>query len=330
MTQVRPVDRPRVSFVLPSYNEEANIDRALAHTLQAARKMCSEFEIVVVDDGSTDRTADLVRGAGVREPAIKLLHHCTNRGYGEALRSGFAAAQYDYVFFTDADNQFDLNEIELLLAWTDRADVVAGYRKVRRDPFMRRLNGWGWNRIVRWLFYVPVRDIDCAFKLFRRDVLEQIEIESRGAMINTEIMVKLARNGCTIVEVGVTHFPRTSGVPQGAKLRVIARAMREVKRMYPHLNTLSPTPPATSRESGHNGSSSTRLPAPELTTSQKRRGPRTKERSAKPRLVQAKGRANGSNGSRRREPVMTSRFEEIGTVALRAQGDEISEAGTQG
>ncbi|MGH9205235.1 MAG: glycosyltransferase family 2 protein, partial [Acidimicrobiales bacterium] len=163
----------------------------------------------------------------------------------------FCAARLDYVFFTDADNQFDIEELALLLAWVDRADVVAGFRKVRHAPFMRRLNAWGWNRLVRLLFYVPVRDIDCAFKLFRRTVLERIDIESRGAMINTEIMVKLARGGSAIVEVGVTHFPRTAGSPQGAKLRVIARAMREARKMYPGLSKLVPSVPEPA-VNGHN------------------------------------------------------------------------------
>jgi glycosyltransferase involved in cell wall biosynthesis len=225
---------------LPSYNEEANIERAIDQTRAVAERVCSQWEILVVDDGSKDRTAEIVRGASAIDPSIKLVSHSCNRGYGEALRSGFAAAQFDFVFFTDADNQFDMNDFELLVAWADRADVVAGYRKVRRDTFMRQVNAWGWNRLVRMLFYVPVRDIDCAFKLIRREALEQIDIESRGAMINTEIMVKLARNGCLIIEVGVNHFPRTAGAPQGAKLRVIARALREVKKMYPHLSGLAP------------------------------------------------------------------------------------------
>jgi GT2 family glycosyltransferase len=235
---------PQVSFVLPSYNEEANITTAIESALRAARRLCSDFEILVVDDGSTDATAELVQRVIRQEPSIKLLRHGSNRGYGEALRSGFSAAKMEFVFFTDADNQFDLDELESLLAWAYRADVVAGYRKVRRDPFLRRINAWGWNRVVRWLFYVPVRDIDCAFKLFKRETLQQIDFQSRGAMINTEIMVKLARRGCTIVEVGVSHFPRTSGDAHGARLAVIARAFREVKMMYPHLTTLSMPSPA--------------------------------------------------------------------------------------
>jgi glycosyltransferase involved in cell wall biosynthesis len=158
---------------------------------------------MVVDDGSSDATAQLVDEQAGRDARIRLARHGANRGYGEALRTGFAAAALDYVFFTDADNQFDMDEIPLLLAWADDRDVVAGYRRQRRDPLMRRINAWGWNRLVRMLFYVPVRDIDCAFKLFRRESLAGIAIESRGAMINTEIIVKLARAGRNVVEVGV-------------------------------------------------------------------------------------------------------------------------------
>jgi hypothetical protein len=132
-----------------------------------------------------------------------------------------------------------MDELPLLLEWADSSDVVAGYRKVRQDPKMRLLNAWLWNRLVRFLFYVPVRDIDCAFKLFRRSALANVDIESRGAMINTEIMVKLARAGWRIVEVGVTHLPRQAGEPQGARPKVIARAFAEIARMYPHLSALS-------------------------------------------------------------------------------------------
>jgi glycosyltransferase involved in cell wall biosynthesis len=231
---------PTVSFVLPAYNEESNIVAALDSTIRCAERLCGDYEIFVVDDGSRDRTAQLVEEVGRRNSAVKLISHGDNLGYGEALRSGFEAARCDYVFFTDADNQFDLEELELLLPWADRADVVAGYRKVRRDPVMRKLNAWGWNRLVRMLFYVPVRDIDCAFKLFRREVLQGIDIRSRGAMINTEIMVKIARRGSAVVEVGVTHLPRRSGDSHGAKVSVILRALRELKAMHPSLSDLAP------------------------------------------------------------------------------------------
>jgi glycosyltransferase involved in cell wall biosynthesis len=236
--------RHRVSFVLPAYNEEANIVRAIENTVAAATRHCAAYELIVVDDGSSDRTAQLVDRQVHGDACIRLIRHERNRGYGEALKTGFESAELDYVFFTDADNQFDLNELPLVLAWADDADVVAGYRKQRKDPTLRRINAWTWNRLVRMLFYVPVRDIDCAFKLFRRSALTGITIESRGALINTEIMVKLSRAGCHVVEVGVTHLPRTAGEASGANLRVIARAFREVARMYRLLNEFaSPSAP---------------------------------------------------------------------------------------
>jgi glycosyltransferase involved in cell wall biosynthesis len=233
-----PDRRHTVSFVLPAFNEEENITRAIDATLDVAHRCCSSFEVIVVDDGSSDRTAALVEAAAAANPEVRLVRHPTNMGYGQALRSGFAAATLDFVFYTDADNQFDMDEFPLLLAWADRADVVAGYRRVRHDPVMRRANAWAWNRLVRALFFVPVRDIDCAFKLYRRAPLADIEIESRGAMIDTETMVKLARRGSTIVEVGVTHLPRTAGTARGAKMQVILRALGEVWRMYPQLSRL--------------------------------------------------------------------------------------------
>jgi glycosyltransferase involved in cell wall biosynthesis len=235
--------RHAVSFVLPAHDEEANIERAIDATVAVAERHCSSFEVIVVDDGSSDRTASLVRDRAARHPEVRLVQHATNQGYGQALRSGFAAATLDYVFSTDADNQFDMDELPLLLAWADQADVVAGFRRVRQDPWMRRANAWAWNRLVRTLFCVPIRDVDCAFKLYRRASLAAIEIESGGAMIATEIMVKLARRGAAIVEVGVTHRPRTAGTPSGAQLRVILRALRDLARMYPELTALDPGTP---------------------------------------------------------------------------------------
>jgi glycosyltransferase involved in cell wall biosynthesis len=237
-----PVKQYAISFVLPAYNEEGNITRAIETTVDVATRYCSAFEVIVVDDGSRDRTAELVTEAATRFPQVRLVRHARNRGYGEALRTGFLKAQLDFIFFTDADNQFDLEEIALLLPWAEHVDVVAGYRRNRQDPPFRRLNAWVWNRIVRVCFYVPVRDIDCAFKLFSREVLDSIDIESVGNMVNTEIMVKLGRTGKTVVEVGVTHLPRTSGVARGATPKVVMRALIELQRMYGRLSALGPGP----------------------------------------------------------------------------------------
>lgn len=227
-----------LSVVLPAYNEEENIVEAVRRATAMAERLCGDHEIVVVDDGSRDRTAHLVRDLAATDPRIRLVRHARNLGYGEALRTGFRTARLEYVFFTDADNQFDLNELEDFLPWAATVDVVAGYRANRNDPIGRRLNAGAWNRLVRALFDVPVRDINCAFKLFRRDVFDEIDIESRGAMVNTELMVKLAHAGAEIIEFPVTHYPRTAGVAQGANPRVILRAFWELFRLRRRLQTI--------------------------------------------------------------------------------------------
>jgi hypothetical protein len=134
----------------------------------------------------------------------------------------------EWIFFTDADHQFDLNDLTDLLAASPAADIVAGYRAPRRDPWGRRLLGWAWGRIVRVLYGLEVRDVDCAFKLFRREVLAEIPIESVGAFVNTEILVRASAAGFRIQQIPVRHFPRQAGAPSGARPRVILRAVREL------------------------------------------------------------------------------------------------------
>lgn len=228
----------RVSVVLPAYNEEANIEHALEEASRAAERHFAEHEVVVVDDGSRDGTARLAQAVADRDPRVRVISHGRNRGYGEAVRTGFLASRLDYIFFTDADLQFDMEEVVRLLPYAGSVDVVAGYRINRQDPMFRRIMAYAWNLLVRVLFYVPVRDIDCAFKLFDRRVLEEVDIESVGAMVNTELMVKLGRRGASVVEVGVHHRPRRAGEARGATPRVIATAVREVVQMRKRLAEL--------------------------------------------------------------------------------------------
>jgi glycosyltransferase involved in cell wall biosynthesis len=227
-----------LSIVLPAFNEVENIERAINDATEAADRFCQDHEIIVVDDGSSDGTGDVVTRMAESDPRIRLVAHAVNQGYGGALKSGFLAAKLDLVFFTDADNQFDLNELQEFLSLIETVDVVAGYRIKRCDRWSRRMNAKAWNYLVRALFYVPVRDIDCAFKLFRREVFDGLELESVGAMVNTELMVKLGRSGYRVVEVGVSHFPRVAGEPQGAKVGVIIKAFRELSTMHSRLSTM--------------------------------------------------------------------------------------------
>lgn len=228
-----------LSIVLPAFNEEDNIVEVIRSAGRVASKLCDDYEIVVVDDGSTDNTARLVRSIEERDTRVRLVAHDRNRGYGEALRTGFRSARMDLVFFTDADNQFDMYELSNFLPWIDKVDVVAGYRVNRKDPLVRRLFARMWNVLVRSLFYVPVRDIDCAFKLFRRHLFDSLDLESIGAMVNTELMVKLGRSGAGVVEIGVRHYPRTAGEARGAHPKVIGRALLELVRMSRRLSRIS-------------------------------------------------------------------------------------------
>jgi glycosyltransferase involved in cell wall biosynthesis len=234
----RPDRALSVSIVLPAYNEAANIEQAVAEATAAAEKLFVEHEVIVVDDGSSDDTRKLVKALAGKDPRVRVICHGRNRGYGESLRTGFLSARLDYVFFTDADLQFDLTELERFMPYAGAVGVIAGYRINRQDPPLRKFNARAWNLLVRVLFYVPVRDIDCAFKLFDRRALEEIDIQSVGAMVNTELMVKLGRQGASVVEIGVTHRPRKAGDARGANLRVIAKAFVEVARMRRHLASL--------------------------------------------------------------------------------------------
>ena len=220
--------RLRVSVVLPAFNEEPNIRQAVDEVTAAADGLFVDHEVLVVDDGSSDATGLVAEALAEDDSRIRVLRHPQHLGYGEALRTGFLASRMDHVFMTDADLQFDAREIALLLPYADRIDVVVGYRLNRCDPFARRALGYAWNILIRALFYVPVRDIDCAFKLFDRRVLEALDLESVGAMINTELMVKLARRGASVVEVGVHHRPRRAGEARGASPSVVATAFREL------------------------------------------------------------------------------------------------------
>ncbi len=229
-----------ISLVFPMFDEEQNVGPLLASALALAPRLADDFEIIVVDDGSRDGSAAVVEAQRRLDPRVRLLRHPTNIGYGAALRSGLRASRGDLVFFTDADLQFDLREIETLLAHMDDFDIVAGYRASRRDPFRRRVLALGWGVLVRALFGLRVRDIDCAFKVFRRPVLDALPIASIGAFVNTELLLRARRAGFRIREVPVTHHPRVAGRAKGATPRVIGRALVELVTLYRELRVGAP------------------------------------------------------------------------------------------
>ncbi len=223
-----------LSLFFPAYNEEGNLRDVVGEAVRTveASPYVGEYEIIIINDGSRDQTLAIGHELATRYAHVRVVDHGKNRGYGAALKSGFASATMDYVFFTDADRQFDIVELQNLLVHLPTHDVVIGYRAPRRDPFMRLLNARVWNLLNRLLFGLRVRDIDCAFKVFRRDLVQRLRLESRGAMISAETLIRLKRNNVTIKEVPVSHLPRTAGSPTGAKPSVILRAFREMVQLY--------------------------------------------------------------------------------------------------
>jgi dolichol-phosphate mannosyltransferase len=210
LSQFDPV-RWQLSLVIPAYNEEAGIEQAVAEAHDALTTLDYEFEIIVVDDGSSDFTAGRVMDMADALPSLRLFRHSRNLGYGAALRTGFEAARFDRVAFTDADAQFYLEDLDRLLPLTMEFPIVAGYRVDRRDPWRRRFLSRGYNFLVRNLLGTRIRDCDCALKVFRREVLRYIMPESRGFFVNAEILCKAQRLEIEVCEVGVRHRPRQHG-----------------------------------------------------------------------------------------------------------------------
>jgi glycosyltransferase involved in cell wall biosynthesis len=215
----------RVSLVIPAFNEAAVIGRAVREAEAALGGLFDRYEILVVDDGSTDGTADAVRAVLPVAPHARLIGHPTNRGYGAALRTGFEAARYELIAFTDADCQFDLLDLGKLAALAAEVPIVAGYRADRQDPWRRRFLSRGYNALARALLGTRVRDCDCALKVFRREALANLLPESRGFFVNTEMLTRARRLGYTVAEAPVAHRPRAGGVSK-VSLREVPRTLR--------------------------------------------------------------------------------------------------------
>jgi len=218
--------------VLPAYNEAENIEPMVAEAVPALEANADDWEIIVVDDGSADETAGATRRVSEREPRVRLVQHAVNQGFGSAVLTGFTSAEKDWIFYTDADRQFVLAELERFVPHMESADLIAGYRAPRRDPFLRVFYGKGWSALCTLLFGYTVRDVDCGFKLLRREIVQDLapKIASRGATFSIEWLVRAKRAGYRFVELPVSHRPRVAGSQTGANVRVIVRAFRELVR----------------------------------------------------------------------------------------------------
>ena len=224
-----------ISIFFPAYNEAENVGNTIEKSLAVVKPLKCDYEIIIVDDGSRYGTSGIVANYTEKNPHVILIQHEKNLGYGGALQTGFKSCKYGLVFFSDCDRQFDLNELNDFIekmAHDKKIDAVIGYRLKRADPLMRRLNAFGWKLWGRILFGLKVKDVDCAFKLFKREVIKNIEFESSGALISTELLVKTNKMGYKVVQSGVHHYPRMAGQQTGAKLSVIMKAFYESFKLF--------------------------------------------------------------------------------------------------
>jgi glycosyltransferase involved in cell wall biosynthesis len=222
---------PGLSVVLPAFNEEANVGPMIDSTVEAMTALGCDYEVIVVDDGSSDSTHAVAEDTAGTNPAVAVLRHEVNRGYGAAIRTGFDRASKDLVFYTDADRQFDVAELEYFLPMIEDHDLVVGFRVYRYDSVLRSMLSWGYNRLVGLLFRVRVRDVDCAFKLMRREVLEKVALQSDDFFIDTEIIAAARRWNFRIAQKGVRHYPRVAGETT-VRASDIGRTLRTVVVMW--------------------------------------------------------------------------------------------------
>jgi len=221
-----------ISVFFPAFNEEGNIKKVVLAACNFLPRVSKKYEVIVVNDGSKDKTKEIVEGLAKRDKHIKLVNHKRNLGYGEALKSGLGSALFDLVAFTDGDGQFDIKELVKFLRLIDKNDMVIGFRTKRVDSAKRGLIAYLLKLWVLILFGFSFSDIDCGFKLFSRQALLKIgKLETGGAMISTEILAKAKKAGLSIAQVGVCHYPRLAGAQTGANLKVILRAVGETFKL---------------------------------------------------------------------------------------------------
>lgn len=226
-----PARLPAITFFFAAYNEEESVDAVVGEALATLPRFADRFEVVIVDDGSRDRTPELADALAAADPRVRVIHHRPNRGYGGAVRSGLASARLPYVFYTDGDRQFRLEDLGLLISRIGDADAVIGYRIKRSDPARRLVVAWVYKHVLRIVFGAGFRDVDCAYKLFRTEIFERVplsRVRSDGAFFSAELLLALRRAGARIVQVGVPHYPRVAGVAAGAAPRVVARTLRDL------------------------------------------------------------------------------------------------------
>lgn len=220
-----------ITVFFPCHNEQDNVVKVTEQAVRVLEEIRADYEVIIVDDGSSDDTGPLADRMAEQYERVRVIHHPRNLGYGAALQSGFRAAVKELVFYTDGDAQFDLGEMPALLPLMQEYDIVSCYRMNRQDHLARKMAGWLWTKVTSLLFSLHLRDIDCAFKLYKRVIFDHIKMESTGALIDTEILARAVNKGYTIVQRGVRHYPRTAGKQTGGNPKVILRAFKELLKL---------------------------------------------------------------------------------------------------
>ncbi len=218
-----------LSVFFPAYYDELNIGKVARSAVKILEELkLKDYEIIIIEDGSPDRTGEVADELAGEFPKVRVIHHAKNMGYGATLKDGFVNAKMDYVFYTDGDNQFDLEEMKKFVALIPFSDIVVGYRKHKQYSLYRKFTSLCYNYLLKIIFDIHYWDIDCAFKLFKTDLFRKIEIKSIDAFIDAEIMLKANLLDYTVTELGVQHLPRLDGVSTGARPSVILRTIREI------------------------------------------------------------------------------------------------------
>jgi len=224
-----------LSTFFPFYNEEANIEAQTKDALRVLPQFANKFEIILVDDGSIDKTGKIGQKLAQKYRLVKIIRHRVNKGYGGALKTGLKNSRYKWIFFTDGDRQFKLTDLSELIEKSDKADLVIGYRQKRADSPIRLLNAKLFNLLIKILFGLKVRDVDCAFKLIKKRVLDDVKLKSDGALLSSELLIKAKKKGYRIVEVPVNHYPRQVGSQTGANFKVIFKAFYDIAALWKEL-----------------------------------------------------------------------------------------------
>lgn len=219
----------RLSVFFPAYYDEKNIGKVVKKAVEVLEELqLKDYEITIIEDGSPDNTAEVADKLAEEHPKVKVIHHEKNKGYGATLWEGFSTAKFEYVFYTDGDNQFDLDELKKFVALIPYTDMVVGYRKKKQYSPYRKLTSFVYNHILRLAFDVDYIDIDCAFKILPTDLFRKITVNTKDAFIDAEIMIRANLMGYTTTEVGVTHLPRVDGVSTAARPSIIFRTIKEI------------------------------------------------------------------------------------------------------